>query len=134
MLSTTLSAGPHGLGKHPFAILGLGFRHILFIGDPDDLSLRKVEKEILIPKKMRDVAREEKCVEEVRRFTECCKESSVLMVVSCRAENAGLKDCLGAWYADADFQERCKQLYLEERSEYRRTGIPRRMQRYPNSM
>ena len=34
-------------------------------GDPDDRYLRKVEKDILIAKKVRDRTREEKCIPEV---------------------------------------------------------------------
>lgn len=37
-----------------------------FLGDPNDKRLRKVEKDVLIPQKMRDKAREEKCVKEVQ--------------------------------------------------------------------
>jgi hypothetical protein len=37
----------------------------MFSGDPLDRSLRKVEIDILIPKKMRDKARDEKCREVV---------------------------------------------------------------------
>lgn len=105
VLPSRYGKGPHGLG------------------DPDDLSLRTVEKEVMIPKKMRDIARIEKCVKEVEKFTECCKESSVLMVLSCRKQNSALRSCLEHWYQDPDFKERCKKEYLQERSEYRRTGI-----------
>jgi len=46
-----------------------------FSGDPLDRSLRKVEIDILIPKKMRDKARDEKCSEEVNgkshKYTYC---------------------------------------------------------------
>jgi COX assembly protein 1 len=38
----------------------------LFSGDPLDRSLRNVETEVLIPKKMRDKARDEKCTEVVK--------------------------------------------------------------------
>ncbi|KAJ8915007.1 hypothetical protein NQ315_015981 [Exocentrus adspersus] len=97
--------GPHGLG------------------DPNDLFLRKVEKEVMIPKKMRDIAKTEKCAEQVARFTECCKSRHILMTFRCREENAELKKCLTRWYEDEDFKARCTKEYLEERSEYRRTGI-----------
>ncbi|XP_066253147.1 COX assembly mitochondrial protein homolog [Euwallacea similis] len=106
VLSPKLGGGPHG------------------IGDPNDKSLRKVEMDVLIPKKMRDLARDEKCVQEVKDFTECCRNSNILMVVKCRKENTKLKDCLTKWYNHEPFKEQCKNLYLEERSEYRRTGIP----------
>ncbi|KOC59397.1 COX assembly mitochondrial protein like protein [Habropoda laboriosa] len=96
------------------------------LGNPDDKSLRKVEKEILIPQKMRDRAKEEKCVEEVKNFTECCKDSSIVMPFKCRNQNTALKDCLALWYNDPKFKEECTLDYLEERSEYRRTGIPKR--------
>jgi len=106
VLSPKLGGGPHG------------------IGDPNDTSLRKVEKDVLIPMKMRDLARDEKCSIEVKAFTECCQASSVLMVFNCRAQNSKLKECLTKWYNDEEFREHCKKLYLDERSEYRRTGIP----------
>ena len=35
-------------------------------GDPDDMSLRNVEKEVLIPMKMKEKAKHEKCPVEVR--------------------------------------------------------------------
>lgn len=38
-----------------------------FSGDPDDKHLRKVEKDVLIPQRMRDKAKTEKCVAEVER-------------------------------------------------------------------
>ncbi|GFG31738.1 hypothetical protein Cfor_04180 [Coptotermes formosanus] len=91
-------------------------------GDPLDRSLRKVEIDILIPKIMRDKARDEKCSEEVSAFSKCCKSSSVFMVIACRKENTALKDCLNKWYQDEEFKNSCKEEYLDERSEFRRTA------------
>lgn len=89
----------------------------------------------MIPKKMRDKAKEEKCVEEVKNFTECCRNHSVLMVVKCRKENTALKNCLTKWYEDEDFRSLCKKEYLEERSQFRKTGIRLKdTQRYPSNM
>ncbi|KAL1494435.1 hypothetical protein ABEB36_010034 [Hypothenemus hampei] len=105
-ISKKIGGGPHGLG------------------DPDDKSLRRVEIDVMIPKKMRDLARSEKCFKEVEAFTECCKSNHILMSIKCRNENSMLKQCLTKWYNDEEFQERCRNLYLEERSEFRRTGIP----------
>lgn len=112
------------------------FIDVFVLGDPDDTSLRKVEVEVMIPKKMREVAKTEKCIEQVKKFTECCKDNSLLMVVRCREENSALKDCLTRWYRDEEFQEKCKGDYLRERSDYRRTGIPlkQRSARVPSSM
>ncbi|XP_064090413.1 COX assembly mitochondrial protein homolog [Macrobrachium nipponense] len=102
------TGGPHGLG------------------DPDDKSLRKVELEVMIPKKMRDIARAEKCSKEVEEFTLCCKDSKLSMFYTCRKENTALWGCLEKWYKDEEFKEQCKIEYLAERSEYRRTGMTRK--------
>ncbi|CAG9824841.1 unnamed protein product [Phaedon cochleariae] len=111
------TSGPHGLG------------------DPDDLSLRKVELEVLIPKKMRELAKTEKCFKEVEDFGECCKNNGVLLVVKCREQNSTLKDCLTKWYNDDGFKEKCKKEYLAERSEYRKTGVTlKEKQRLASSM
>lgn len=72
---------------------------------------------------MREIARSEMCVEEVAKFSKCCKDSSLLMVALCRKENDELKKCLTNWYEDEQFKQKCTNEYLDERSEYRRTGI-----------
>nr|CAD7458464.1 unnamed protein product [Timema tahoe] len=104
-LPRKFGGGPHGLG------------------DPDDCTLRKVELEVMIPKKMREKAKDEKCVEEVKAFTDCCKNSSITMVVKCRTQNSLLKECLTRWYQDEEFKALCRNEYLSERSEFRRTGL-----------
>lgn len=101
------SRGPHGLG------------------DPDDTSLRKVELEVLIPKKMREIAHKEQCSQQVADFSSCCKEAGLAMVVKCRVQNTALWGCLQKWYFDEEFKQRCTTEYLAERTEYRRTGIKR---------
>ncbi|XP_072385632.1 COX assembly mitochondrial protein homolog [Diabrotica undecimpunctata] len=109
--------GPHGLG------------------DPDDLSLRKVEIEVMVPKKMREIARVEKCFKEVAEFSTCGKNAGLLMVFKCRGENDKLRSCLTKWYEDEEFKDRCRKEYLQERSEYRRTGITtKEKQRIANMM
>ena len=41
--------------------------YFMFIsGDPNDKSLRKVEKDVLVPKLMRERTKSEKCVNEVK--------------------------------------------------------------------
>lgn len=97
--------------------------------------LRHVEKDVLIPKIMREKARE-RCSDQVQDFTKCCKDSGILMVVKCRKENSALKECLTAYYNDPTFYEECKMEYLKEREEFRKTGIPtkKRLQKLPTSM
>lgn len=83
----------------------------------------------MIPKLMRAKAKVEKCPKEVFDFEKCCKDSSLLMVVKCRKENSALKDCLSNWYANDEFRQVCTEEYLNERSEYRRTGIRKPIKR-----
>lgn len=99
------------------------------LGDPNDKSLRRVEIEVLIPKLIREKAKAEKCFQEVAKFHECCKESSVFMVFKCRNENTIMKSCLADWYQNEEFKQLCTKQYLKERSEYRRTGIKKPIKR-----
>lgn len=80
----------------------------------------------MIPKLMREVAKKDKCTEEVGAFTECCSASGILMAYKCRDQNSALQTCLGNWYRNEQFISECTELYLQERSEYRATGIPKK--------
>ncbi|XP_006134369.1 COX assembly mitochondrial protein homolog isoform X2 [Pelodiscus sinensis] len=104
-------------------------------GPAEEPKLRHVEKDVLIPKMMREKARE-LCSDQVQEFTKCCQDTGFLMVVKCRQENAALKECLTAYYNDPAFYEECKTEYLKQREEFRATGIPdkRRQQKLPTSM
>lgn len=93
------------------------------LGDPDDQRIRNVEREVLIPMKMREKAKAEKCFDLVSSFQDCCSQNSLLMVVYCRKENTAMKDCMQKWYTNEEFRKECEEEYLRERSEYRRTGI-----------
>ncbi|XP_074658064.1 COX assembly mitochondrial protein homolog [Tubulanus polymorphus] len=93
------------------------------LGDPDSRLLRRVEREILIPKKMKKKAHEVHCKEIVDALTKCGKESGLFLPFLCRKENKALEQCLDKWYHNKDFVDECTQEYLAERAEYRRTGI-----------
>lgn len=102
------------------------FNGPIVVGDPNDKTLRKVEKEVLIPKIMRERAKTEKCVDLVKDFGECCKENGLLMVVKCRKENAVMRDCYEKWYTNESFINECTDMYLAQRTEYRRSGITKK--------
>lgn len=101
----------------------------------DEIQLRHVEKDVLIPKMMREKAKE-RCVEKVEAFNHCCKDSGFLMVFKCREQNAALKECLTIHYRDPVFFELCKQEYIQEKLEFLRTGVApkNRKQKLPTSM
>ena len=116
VLPPRMSGGPHGLG------------------DPEDRSLRRVEVEVLIPKIMRERARSTKCAEVADSFSKCCSENGLTMVYKCRTENDALKSCLTRWYEDAGFRQECTDIYLEERSAYRATGLKAKLRRKGSDM
>ncbi|XP_067665949.1 COX assembly mitochondrial protein homolog [Haliotis asinina] len=111
MLSENLGGGPMGLG------------------DPDDKSLRKAEKEIVIPQKMKAKAKKEQCAEQVKEFGICAKEAGLLLPFKCRKQAKQMHICLSTAYADQAFIDECTQEYLKERSEYRRTGVKQKMKK-----
>lgn len=105
------SAGPQGLG------------------DPNDKSLRKLEKDVLIEKMMRDIARTEKCVEVTEALEKCGRDQTWKSVFNCRKENDAMKECMGYWYHNEAFREQVTQQYLQERSQFRLTGISKKMKK-----
>ncbi|CAF0950728.1 unnamed protein product [Rotaria sordida] len=96
------------------------------VGDPNDKSLRKVELEVSIPGIMRDRAHREKCHHLVDEFGQCGEKHGVWAVFKCRKEVKAMNGCLAKWFHDENFREECKQLYLDERTYYRETGILRK--------
>uniref|UniRef100_A0A182JNW1 TOG domain-containing protein n=1 Tax=Anopheles christyi TaxID=43041 RepID=A0A182JNW1_9DIPT len=98
--------------------------------DPEDRRLRKVELEVLIPKIMRERAKTEKCIAEVKAFEDCCKGSGLFMVAKCQEQNDALKACSMEWYRNEQFKKECTEIYLAERGEFRRTGLPKKFRHH----
>lgn len=105
---------------------------------------------MLIPKLIRERTRAEKCVDEVNgnlfffiniiiiiydnclsfiEFNECCLSSGVKMIVTCRKENEKMKKCIETWFYNDDFIKECTEQYLNDRAEYRKTGIPKKQRK-----
>ncbi|KAL9962378.1 hypothetical protein ACROYT_G031474 [Oculina patagonica] len=80
-------------------------------------NLRHVEKEVLIPKIVRERAKA-KCDDLVKAFTQCAKKRTVSVVWACRKENQAMKDCMASYYQDKEIFEECKQEYLKKREEF----------------
>lgn len=45
------------------------------------------------------------------------------MFYKCRSEVKGLNDCMAKWFVNEDFIKECRDQYLQERRQYRLTGI-----------
>ncbi|EEB11700.1 conserved hypothetical protein [Pediculus humanus corporis] len=93
----------------------------LGFGDPDDDRLRIVEKNVLIPKKLREEAIR-KCKDVVEPFVECCQNSGLLNIFKCRKENQLQLECIKSWMDNEEFKDEITKQYLEERKFYRTTG------------
>merc|ERR1712050_489780 len=75
----------------------------LGLGDPDSKKLRSVEKNVMVPKIMKERARKERCELEVKAFNECGKKNGMLLPFVCRAQNNALTACLDKAYHDEKF-------------------------------
>lgn len=62
----------------------------------------------------------------VPAFAKCGKENGLSIIFNCRTENELLQNCLMKWWNNEEFREECKNQYLHDRSEFRRTGIPKK--------
>jgi len=40
-----------------------------------------------------------------------------------------MKECMEKWYHNEDFIQECTEQYLNERSEFRKTGIPKKQRK-----
>jgi len=97
--------------------------------DPDP-SLRKQEKDILIPSLMRKTAEMEDCREKVEAFADCCKKFaenshkySLMVFKECKAENEAKMNCMNEKFIDPDYYWKCKEKYLDEKFLKKTTGM-----------
>eukprot|EP00794_Sanderia_malayensis_P012238 gene12238-13499_t len=56
-------------------------------------QLRKVERDVLVPKIMRERAKI-RCKEYVDEFTKCAKGRTISVVLHCMKENDAMKNCI----------------------------------------
>jgi len=85
-------------------------------------NLRYVEKEVLIPKIVREKAMAN-CSDLVKAFSDCAKGRTISVVWACRKENQVMKDCLTAYYQDKDFFDKCRQEYLQKREDFQKDYV-----------
>lgn len=112
MLPSKYVGGPHG------------------VGDPNDRSLRNVEKTVAIPKIMKEKAKE-RCKAEVNEFNNCCLQHPYLTFTwKCKREARKMSICMANMYADPAFVDECTEIYLEERRIYRETGLKKNIREF----
>ncbi|KRX55990.1 COX assembly mitochondrial -like protein [Trichinella sp. T9] len=90
--------------------------------DPNDLTLRHVERDTVIPKRVQERVKKEKCKEFYDSLSKCFSQNGFTRIWRCYDERDQLNECLLTWYYNPEFIQECTQQYLNDRSEYRRTG------------
>lgn len=86
--------------------------------------LRKVEKEVLIPRYMEYKINHELCREESRIFSECAKQHGVQVVGNCKDLLKKFHDCSNKYFNDEELKKQMEKEYVEKREHYRKTGQP----------
>ncbi|XP_060553544.1 uncharacterized protein LOC132714655 [Ruditapes philippinarum] len=95
------------------------------LGDPDDRTLRVLENE-LISKRMREESRK-LCVDDVKGFDDCVSKAGFFFFIKCQSASKTLRKCQLNWFNNEEFRTKITEKYLDERAEYRRTGITQKM-------
>merc|ERR1712212_593820 len=96
------------------------------VGDPDDYSLRKLEKDVLVEQKLRKMAARDpdKCQPVDQEFLKCIDSHNPFLVRwYCNKEINALWDCMSKWYHNEEFRKEATDAYLQERREFRLTGV-----------
>lgn len=84
--------------------------------------LRKVEKEVLIPRYLEYKINSELCREESREFHECAKSQGLKVVVDCKGLLKKFEDCSNKYWRDEELKKQVEREYLEKRAHFRKTG------------
>lgn len=85
-------------------------------------KLRKVEKNVLIPRLMEYKINHELCHEESRIFSECAKEKGFRVVFDCKPQLKVFTECSNRYFRDEEFRKQMTEEYLAKRNKYRQTG------------
>ena len=97
----------------------------------DDPTLRKVEKDVVIPKIMKDRARLVDCVEEVKVFNKCVSKykksyEKYLTFIYCKPESNAMLKCMNDLFVDYDYYLKCKDIFLKEKKLYELTKLDKK--------
>lgn len=87
-----------------------------------DTHLRKVEKEVLIPRYVEYKITNELCREEQRLFAECAKVSGLRVVIDCKPLMRKFEECSNKHWRDGEVRKQVEKEYLEKRKRFRETG------------
>lgn len=124
--------GGGALAVFGIAVYQHGMRYSMKTGfhtkDPDP-TLRKVEKDVLIAKYMRDSARLDKCKAEVAVFNDCVKETKsmswdrFMTWKTCRPQCLVMMDCMNRYFTSEEFYLENKAHYLRDKALFQASSV-----------
>lgn len=85
-------------------------------------KLRKLEKDVLIPRLMEYKISHELCHDESKEFADCARESGPKVVINCRGVLKKYEECSNRWFRDENFRKETEQEYIDKRRKFRETG------------
>jgi len=85
-------------------------------------KLRKVEKEILIPRYLELKINTELCHNEFADFMKCAKEKNFRLVTDCKDIYKVFGACSNRWFNDDELKKQVEQEYLEKKKRFKETG------------
>eukprot|EP00048_Salpingoeca_helianthica_P023218 m.23064 g.23064 ORF g.23064 m.23064 type:complete len:104 (+) comp8417_c0_seq2:1252-1563(+) len=79
----------------------------------DGVPFRKVEHDVIVPKMVKQAAREA-CKDMIAEFEDCCRGRFLSLVVMCRAQNNAMQECFKQHSTDKDFEVQ-KKIFIEKK-------------------
>lgn len=86
-------------------------------------QLRKIEKNVLIPRLAEKKINNELCHEEKKLFSDCAKREGFKVVTNCRDPLKLYEVCSNKLWRDEQFWKQMEKEYLEKRQRYQDTGV-----------
>ena len=86
-------------------------------------KLRKLEREVLIPRHLEYKITHELCSAEAKDFAMCAKEAGFRVVIDCRQVRKLFEECSNRYWRDESVRKQVEEEYLEKRRKYRETGV-----------
>lgn len=85
-------------------------------------TLRKVEKDVLIPRYLEYKITRELCSEQAKKFAECSKAAGLRVIFDCKSIRKEFEDCSNRWWNDEGLRKEVTDEYLAKRKRFRETG------------
>lgn len=87
-----------------------------------DQRLRKIEKNVLIPRYLEYKITHELCAAEAKEFADCSKRTGIRVVLDCKDVLNKFKECSNKHWNDDELRREVTNEYLRKRKKFKETG------------